>query len=175
MTGGAGSAAADVERLVAEKSGRITGERQRRIVSFVEARGRTVTIDELADAVADWEAEWGLTSDWEQIHLHLYEVDLPMLDDAGVVAFDPDEGVVSTHADVVDDWRAETATGRRRREPMSAVRAVGVGLGLVAAVAWLRPATSTSSLGVLWATATLLVLTATLVFEPRHRRRLVGR
>lgn len=51
-----------------------------------------VTIDEVVDHVVEREDD--LTG-WSAVHERLYFVDLPALDDAGAIEFDPDSGLVS--------------------------------------------------------------------------------
>ncbi len=56
-----------------------------------------MTIDELADRVAEWEAQRAATQsppDRRRIREELHDVDLPALDDRGVVTFNADEGIV---------------------------------------------------------------------------------
>ncbi len=142
--------------------GALVGDRRQRIVAVVHDRGRTVTVDELADAVTEWEADRGLTSDWEDIHQHLYEVDLPALHDAELLVFDPDEGVVDTRRTVADDWPTTDNEPTSRFWPAYVVAAAGVGVALVAAAAALRPSVPASALWAVWAAGTVSVLVVTL-------------
>ena len=145
--------------------GALVGDRRQRIVAVVHDRGRTVTVDELADDVAEWEADRGLNSDWEDIHQHLYDVDLPALHDAELLVFDPDEGVVDTRRTVTDDWLTDDGESSGRFWPGYVVAAAGVGVALVAIAATLRPGVPTPALWAVWAAGTVSVLLATLVVD----------
>ena len=146
--------------------GALVGDRRQRIVAMVHDRGRTVTVDELADAVAEWEADRGLDSDWEDIHQHLHEVDLPALHDAELLVFDPEEGVVDTRRTVADDWpTADDDESSGRFWPAYVVAAAGAGVALVAAATALRPGVPASVLWAVWAAGTVSVLVATLTVD----------
>ena len=64
--------------------------------------GERLTVEELASLLAGWavteEGGIGTPSDRRQILVSLLHTDLPMLDDAGLVEYDPDEGTVHVGA-----------------------------------------------------------------------------
>jgi hypothetical protein len=162
MTGSASDGAASdvaIERLVSERSGRIGGERRQHIVSFVESRDRSVTVDEIADAVVDWETDHGLNSDWTEIRLHLHEVDLPMLDDAGLVSFSPEEGIVSARREPPGAWRDEAARVRLSTVARLVVTVGGVGVAFAAGVAVPDPAPFRSA-WLVWSVTAIATLAA---------------
>lgn len=148
---------------VTEELDAFVGDRRQRIVAAVHDAGRTVTVDELADVVAEWEEERGLTSDWEAIHDHLYEVDLPALEEADLIIFDPEEGVVDTRRTVVGEWQ-ETDESSRPWIASLVVAAV-VGVAGTAAFAGVRHGVPLSTLWQVWAAGTVFVLSVTLAVE----------
>lgn len=105
-----------------------------------------MTIDELTDRIVEWEAQRTATQsapDRRQIRAELHDVDLPALDQRGVIDFNPDEGIVGGHnvdldtTDHATDERSEPATatsepagGARNPPPFLAV-AVGAAILLV--------------------------------------------
>ncbi|MFB6169993.1 MAG: hypothetical protein ABEJ06_02495 [Haloarculaceae archaeon] len=142
--------------------GALVGDRRQRIVAVVHERGRTVTVDELADAVAEWETDRGLNSDWADLHQHLYEVDLPALHDAELLVFDPEEGIVDARRTVTDDWPPTEEGPAGRFWPAYVVVAAGVG---VAAAATLNSGVPASALWAVWAAGTLSVLVLMLAVD----------
>lgn len=72
--------------------------RYRYLIALVSELETTVTIDQVVDAMLEWEAENGTTADEKSRHdvqEELYLVDLPTLDRAGFVEFDPDTGTLT--------------------------------------------------------------------------------
>ena len=53
-----------------------------------------LTLTELANRIGECESDKLSTEDLRSIQLSLYHADLPMLENAGVVEFDEDEGTV---------------------------------------------------------------------------------
>lgn len=146
--------------------GALVGDRRQRIVTVVHDRGRTVTVDELADAVVEWEADRGLDSDWEDIHRHLHEVDLPALHEAELLVFDAEEGVVDTRRTVAEDWpSADAEASSGRFWPVYVVAAAAGSVALFAAGAGLRPGVPASALWVVWAAGAISVLFLTLAVD----------
>lgn len=109
-----------------------------------------MTIDELTDRIVEWEAKRTATQsapDRRQIRAELHDVDLPALDQRGVVDFNPDEGIVGSHnvdlntPDHSPDDRSEPATATsestvvRTRNPRFLAVAVGAAILLVLATA----------------------------------------
>lgn len=70
--------------------------RYRYLIAVVMDIETTVTIDQLADAMAEWEAAHDAAEkSWHDVHEELYLVDLPTLDNVGVLEFDADAGIVA--------------------------------------------------------------------------------
>lgn len=60
-----------------------------------------MTIDELADRIVAWEDQRSATQsspDRRDIRAELHDVDLPALDERGVIDFNADEGIVGSHS-----------------------------------------------------------------------------
>jgi len=86
-----------------------------------------MTIDRLTDYVVEWEDERSTAQspDRHQVRTELHDVDLPALDDRGVIEFNSQEGLVGRHdaeSDSPVSSEASTATdlrqsGHRRRWP----------------------------------------------------------
>lgn len=109
-----------------------------------------MTIDELTDRIVEWEAKRTATQsapDRRQIRAELHDVDLPALDQRGVIDFNPDEGIVGSHNVDLDttehspDERSEPATATSepamgpRNTATFLVVAVGAAILLVLATA----------------------------------------
>lgn len=67
-----------------------SGSRRQRIVLHVRETESPLTVDELVDELDD-----PGPGSWEEIHRELTEYDLPALDQAGVIQFDADSGLVT--------------------------------------------------------------------------------
>lgn len=109
-----------------------------------------MTIDELTDRIVEWEAQRTATQsapERRQIRAELHDVDLPALDQRGVIDFNPDEGIVGSHnvdLDTTDyslDERSEPATATpepavvRTNTPRFLAVAVGAAILLVLSTA----------------------------------------
>lgn len=68
--------------------------RYRYLIDVVGQLDRPVTIDQLADVMVRWEQVDEASKSWHDIHEELYVVDLPTLDQAGILEFDPQAGTV---------------------------------------------------------------------------------
>ncbi|WP_458206899.1 DUF7344 domain-containing protein [Haladaptatus sp. NG-SE-30] len=72
--------------------------RRRHVLSYIDKRSTSVSVDELAQHVVEQESD--TTVDEvppdvvERITILLYHVHLPMMADVGLVAYDPDSGTV---------------------------------------------------------------------------------
>lgn len=70
--------------------------RYRYLIAVVTGLESTVTIDQLVDVMARWEAaHGGDEKSWHDVHEELYRVDLPTLDRAGFVEFDTHAGTIT--------------------------------------------------------------------------------
>lgn len=75
--------------------------RRQFLLSYLDESVTPLTIDELADAVVEWEMQQAPTRldppDRREIREELYEVDLPALAADGLVTYNEDEGLVGTY------------------------------------------------------------------------------
>lgn len=85
----------DASTSASASGGRTT--RYRYLIAVVSDLESTVTIDQLVDVMAHWEATHGSATGktWHDIHEELYRVDLPTLDRADLLEFDADAGTVT--------------------------------------------------------------------------------
>lgn len=72
----------------------LKNHRRRYVLYYLRDQEGTVMLEELADQVATWESDDGLL-DEERVRADLHHSQLPRLDDAGVVTYDPDSGYVT--------------------------------------------------------------------------------
>ena len=99
------------EKRTTERSGRVdrrappTGQRARRrgvAIAVLFDRQRPTPVDELATAVADVGASRGIFGEsvrTDRVRVALHHVDLPELDDVGIVDFDLDRNVATLALD----------------------------------------------------------------------------
>lgn len=101
VDGGSGIATDDGlstgESLSDESSTPDRSTRYRYLLALAADLDRPVTIDRLVDPMFDWEEAAGGTRErsWHDVHEELYRVDLPVLDSAGLLEFDVENGLVS--------------------------------------------------------------------------------
>jgi DNA-binding transcriptional ArsR family regulator len=74
----------------------LSNQRRRYVLYYLREQGSPVSVDELADRVTMWEGD--PSTDRSKIRTDLYHSQLPRLDDAGVVDFDPEDEFVSLAA-----------------------------------------------------------------------------
>jgi hypothetical protein len=77
----------------------LSNRRRRYVLYHLREEGGTVTLDELAEQVASWESEAGDSADVERVLADLYHSQLPRLDEADAVTFDPEEDYVTLAED----------------------------------------------------------------------------
>lgn len=102
-----------------------------------------MTLDELTDRVVEWKAQRAATQsppDRRQVREELHDIDLPALDDRGVVTFNADEGIVGSSETVHDrqshlETDAEAGAGRPEHAVDRTHLAVAVAVALLAVVA----------------------------------------
>lgn len=78
------------------RGGRVS--RYRYLIAVVSELETTVTIDQVVDAMLEWETVYGVATEERSRHdvqEELYLVDLPTLDRAGFVEFDPNTGTLT--------------------------------------------------------------------------------
>ncbi len=77
----------------------LSDERRRYALYYLEKQDGPVSIDELAEQVAEWETNPGRASvpeeKFEEIELRFIHRDLPKASEAGYVKYDPEEGEIA--------------------------------------------------------------------------------
>jgi DNA-binding transcriptional ArsR family regulator len=83
----------------------LKNRRRREVLSYLLEADETVTLGELAEQIAAWENDTdvnALSSDQrKRVYVALYQTHLPKMDDAGIVEYDQDRGLI-TLADNAD-------------------------------------------------------------------------
>ncbi|ARS91804.1 DUF7344 domain-containing protein [Natrarchaeobaculum aegyptiacum] len=77
----------------------LKNRRRREVLSYLLEADETVTLGELAEQIAAWENDTdvnALSSDQrKRVYVALYQTHLPKMDDAGIVEYDQDRGLIS--------------------------------------------------------------------------------
>lgn len=85
----------------------LKNRRRREVLSYLLETEGTVTLGELAEQIAAWENDTdinALSSDQrKRVYVALYQTHLPKMDDAGIVEYDQDRGLIdlSDNADLL--------------------------------------------------------------------------
>ena len=85
----------------------LKNRRRREVLSYLLEHDETVTLGELAEQIAAWENDTtvnALSSDQrKRVYVALYQTHLPKMDDAGIIEYDQDRGLVtlSDNADLL--------------------------------------------------------------------------
>jgi hypothetical protein len=77
----------------------LSNRRRRYVLYYLREQNGTVTLEELAEQVASWESDAGNRVDDERVLADLYHSQLPRLEEADTITFDPEENYVT----LVDD------------------------------------------------------------------------
>jgi DNA-binding transcriptional ArsR family regulator len=113
----------------------LKNRRRREVLSYLLEAEETVTLGELAEQIAAWENDTdinALSSDQrKRVYVALYQTHLPKMDDAGIVEYDQDRGLItlSDNADLLMMY-LDTDTHRQDRWDRwyAAVSLVGVAI-----------------------------------------------
>lgn len=105
-----------------------TADRRSRVVRLLQTMETPVTVDRLVDEL-DAErpsrpASPGEPRSWEDLHERLHVEDLPALDRAGLLTFDPERGLVTSRGEG-DAWRVADREHVRRRSTDGSAGASG--------------------------------------------------
>ncbi|GAB3664449.1 DUF7344 domain-containing protein [Halopiger thermotolerans] len=77
----------------------LKNRRRREVLTYLLEADDTVTLGELAEQIAAWENDTdvnALSSDQrKRVYVALYQTHLPKMDDAGIVEYDQDRGLIS--------------------------------------------------------------------------------
>ncbi|WP_090614754.1 DUF7344 domain-containing protein [Natrinema salaciae] len=113
----------------------LKNRRRREVLAYLLEADETVTLGELAEQIAAWENDTevnALSSDQrKRVYVALYQTHLPKMDDAGIVEYDQDRGLISLsdNADLLMMY-LDTDTHRQDRWDRwyAALSAVGAAL-----------------------------------------------
>ncbi len=98
----------------------LKNRRRREVLAYLLEAEETVTLGELAEQIAAWENDTdvnALSSDQrKRVYVALYQTHLPKMDDAGIVDYDQDRGLITLadNADLLVMY-LDTDTHRRDR------------------------------------------------------------
>ena len=154
----------------------LKNRRRREVLAYLLEAEETVTLGELAEQIAAWENDTdvnALSSDQrKRVYVALYQTHLPKMDDAGIVEYDQDRGLISL-ADNADLLMMYLDTDNHKQDRwdrwyagLSVVGAAFVG----AAVLEVPPLTAAPTLGVTSAVV-FAFLSLSVVHVVTNRRR----
>ncbi|MFA9427620.1 ArsR family transcriptional regulator [Natronorubrum sp. A-ect3] len=132
----------------------LKNRRRREVLAYLLEAEETVTLGELAEQIAAWENDTdvaALSSDQrKRVYVALYQTHLPKMDDAGIVEYDQDRGLISLadNADLLMMY-LDTDTHRQDRWDRwyAALSVVGAAL-VTGAFLGLPPLSAIPTLGV---------------------------
>ena len=161
----------------------LKNRRRREVLAYLLEAEETVTLGELAEQIAAWENDTdvnALSSDQrKRVYVALYQTHLPKMDDAGIVEYDQDRGLISL-ADNADLLMMYLDTDNHKQDRwdrwyagLSVVGAAFVG----AAVLEIPPLAAAPTLGVTSAVvfAFLLLSIVHVVTNRRHEQSVDGK
>ncbi|GAB3036103.1 DUF7344 domain-containing protein [Natronobiforma cellulositropha] len=125
----------------------LKNRRRREVLSYLLETDDTVTLGELAEQIAAWENDTeinALSSDQrKRVYVALYQTHLPKMDDAGIIDYDQDRGLITLadNADLLMMYLDSDTHQQDRWDRWYAALSV-VGAGLVAGTYLNVPPTS---------------------------------
>lgn len=148
--------------------------RRRYAVKYLRRGGGTCDLAPLVEQVAAWENGIGTTevtrTQRRRVYISLYQTHLPMLEDHGIVDWDPDTHTIELlpSADVFEPY-LDRRPGYQR--PWHRIYAAVTALGVVAlALTWLSIGPATTALAPLIAVALCLAVLAVSILQHVSRR-----
>ncbi len=130
----------------------LKNRRRREVLTYLLEAEETVTLGELAEQIAAWENDTevsALSSDQrKRVYVALYQTHLPKMDDAGIVEYDQDRGLISLsdNADLLMMYLDTESHKQDRWDRWYALCSV-IGAALVSAAFLGLPLVSTVSTG----------------------------
>lgn len=161
----------------------LKNRRRREVLSYLLEADETVTLGELAEQIAAWENDTevtALSSDQrKRVYVALYQTHLPKMDDAGIIDYDQDRGLItlSENADLLMMY-LDTESHQRDRwdrwyAGFSIVGALIVGGGMLEAP--LLSAVPTALLAGVVVLAFVALSSAHVVISRKHREQVDGK
>lgn len=164
----------DGEFTQAELFDVFSNARRRRTVQYLKQRNGSCDLSSLVEQVAAWENETDpetvTRTQRRRVYISLYQTHLPMLEEHGIVAWDPDDHTIDLlpHEDVFDPYLDHRLEDQREWHRLYVtVTALGV-LGL--AVSWLSIGPLTTAVAPAVALALCLLVLALAVVQHVSRR-----
>jgi len=159
----------------------LKNRRRREVLTYLLDTDGTVTLGELAEQIAAWENDTtvnALSSDQrKRVYVALYQTHLPKMDDAGIIDYDQDRGLIalSDNADLLvmylDTDSHRTDRWDLRYAVVSVLGAVAAGVAYLGLVPLVPPAWVAAAV-----VAAFLVLSGIHVHvNRRHQRRVDGK
>lgn len=161
----------------------LKNRRRREVLTYLLEADETVTLGELAEQIAAWENDTevnALNSDQrKRVYVALYQTHLPKMDDAGIIEYDQDRGLI-TLADNADLLMMYLDTDSHRQDRWDRWYAATSVLGALvvgAAVIGLPPLTSVPTIAISAAVvaAFLVISSAHAIINHRLQRAVDGK
>ena len=161
----------------------LKNRRRREVLTYLLEAEETVTLGELAEQIAAWENDTevsALSSDQrKRVYVALYQTHLPKMDDAGIVEYDQDRGLISLsdNADLLMMYLDTDSHRQDRWDRWYALCSV-VGAALVSAAVLGLPlvsAVSTGAIAGVVVVAFLLLSLAHVVTNRQHEQSVNGK
>lgn len=98
----------------------LSNPRRRYVISYLRKHGEPMSVSDLSDAVAAWENEQPVEEltdrQVKRVYVSLYQTHLPKMNDAGLLDYDRETGIVRSTSAVaeLDDYMPESQTAERR-------------------------------------------------------------
>ncbi len=159
----------------------LKNRRRREVLAYLLEAEETVTLGELAEQIAAWENDTevsALSSDQrKRVYVALYQTHLPKMDDAGIVEYDQDRGLISLadNADLLMMY-LDTDTHRQDRWDRWYALCSVIGAALVSAAFLGLPLVSAISTGAVAGVVVIafFLLSVAHVVTNRQRERTVN-
>ncbi|TYT63531.1 DUF7344 domain-containing protein [Natrialba swarupiae] len=154
----------------------LKNRRRREVLAYLLEAEETVTLGELAEQIAAWENDTdvnALSSDQrKRVYVALYQTHLPKMDDAGIVEYDQDRGLITLadNADLLMMYLDTDSHQQDRWDRWYGLLSVG-GVGLVGAAFFGVPPLSAVPTIAVAGTVVLAFLLLSAVHTVRNRRR----
>ena len=153
----------------------LKNRRRREVLQYLLDREETVTLGELAEQIAAWENDTtvnALSSDQrKRVYVALYQTHLPKMDDAGIIDYDQDRGLIalSDNADLLMMYLDTDSHKQDRWDRWYAALSVVGSLLIVAGALGVPPLASVSIAGLATAVVVAFLALSTVHVVSNHR------
>ncbi|MFC6718283.1 ArsR family transcriptional regulator [Natrialbaceae archaeon GCM10025810] len=156
----------------------LKNRRRREVLAYLLDADGTVTLGELAEQIAAWENDTSvnaLSSDQrKRVYVALYQTHLPKMDDAGIVEYDQDRGLItlSDNADLLMMYLDTDSHQQDRWDRWYAALSVFGGAVLATVVLGIPPLSAVPAVAIAGVIVlAFAVLSAVHVYRNRRRQR----